>query len=152
MRKTSKTYHEPLMLLSRVFLCLGLAAGTLSIWDTLSHTWDPAFNAPALPLGPTHTNYHAFREFTLSMGAVAVLLYGMFLSAAKRTRPIWVVMCLTAVFYYGGWWLPWPLFGLRAPNQVATVDHLVATILCLSGVGLAWPYFRANGSLDPMGT
>jgi len=38
------------------------------MWDTLSHAWDPAFQAPALPLGPTHTNYHAFREFTLSVG------------------------------------------------------------------------------------
>jgi hypothetical protein len=65
--------------LCRLLVCFGLAVGTLSVWDTLSHTWDPAFQAPALPLGPTHTNYHAFREFTLSVGAMLVLAYGMFL-------------------------------------------------------------------------
>lgn len=139
------------MLLPRILLCLGLAAGTLSIADTLFHTWDPAFNAPALPLGPTHTNYHAFREFTLSVGAAAVLFYGMFLSAAKRTRPVWVFMCVTAISYYGGWWLPWPLFGLRTPNLMATVDHVIATILCLSAVGLARPHFPPTRELYPIG-
>jgi hypothetical protein len=135
------------MLLPRILLCLGVAAGTLSIWDTLSHTWDPSYQAPALALGPTHTNYHAFREFMLSVGAVLVELYGVFQPAAKRTRPLWIAMCLTALFYYGGWWLPWPLFGLRTPNLVATVDHLIATILCLAGVGLAWPYFSDKSEL-----
>jgi hypothetical protein len=80
-------------LLPRILLCLGVAAGTLSIWDTLSHTWDPSYQAPALALGPTHTNYHAFREFMLSVGAVLVELYGVFQPAAKRTRPLWVAMC-----------------------------------------------------------
>jgi hypothetical protein len=65
---------------------------TLSIWDTLAHSWDSAFQAPALPLGSKHTNYHAFREFTLSVGAAAVLLYVMFLPSAQRARPLWIVM------------------------------------------------------------
>jgi hypothetical protein len=137
------------MKLSRVLLCLGLAVCTLSIWDTLAHSWDPAFQAPALPLGSKHTNYHAFREFTLSVGAAAVLLYVMFLPSAQRARPLWVVMFLTAVCYYGGWWLPWPLLGLHAPNLAATVVHLAATILCLTSVGLAWPHFPlVNRSLE----
>jgi hypothetical protein len=59
------------------------------MWDTLAHSWDPAFQAPTLPLGPTHTNYHAFREFTLSVGASALLLYGMFLPPVYRVRPVW---------------------------------------------------------------
>ncbi len=129
------------MWFSRILLCLGLVAGTLSMWDTLTHSWDPAFQAPALSLGPTHTNYHAFREFTLSVGAAAVLLYGMFLPAARRVRAVWVVMGVTAVCYYGGWWLPGPLLGLHAPNRAATIDHLAATVLSLAGVGLAWPSF-----------
>jgi hypothetical protein len=90
--------------------------------DTLSHTWDPAFQPPALPLGPTHTNYHAFREFTLSVGAMLILAYGMFLPLAKRSRDLWKVMCVTAFCYYGGWWIPSPLFGLHAPNTPATVE------------------------------
>jgi hypothetical protein len=108
--------------LCRLLVCFGLAVGTLSVWDTLSHTWDPAFQAPALPLGPTHTNYHAFREFTLSVGAMLVLAYGMFLPLAKRSRDLWNVMCVTAFCYYGGWWIPSPLFGLHAPNTPATIS------------------------------
>ena len=119
------------------------------MWDTLAHTWDPAFQAPALLLGPTHTNYHAFREFTLSVGAAAVLLYAAFLPATQRTRPLWVVMFITAVCYYGGWWLPGPLFGLHAPNPLAEIDHLAAAILSLTGVVLAWGKFSSRTHQPP---
>jgi len=77
------------MKLNRVLLCLGLALSAFSMWDTLGHSWDPAFQAPALSLGKTHTQYHAFREFTLSVGAAAVLLYVMFLPSAQRMRSLW---------------------------------------------------------------
>ena len=129
------------MLLPRILLCLGVVAGTLSIWDTLSHTWDPSYQAPALALGPTHTNYHAFREFMLSVGAVLVELYGVFQPAAKRTSPLWVAMCLTAVFYYRGWWLPWPIFGYHAPNELSQIDHFIATVITLIGVFCARQQF-----------
>jgi hypothetical protein len=38
------------MKLNRVLLCLGLAGATLRMWDTLAHSWNPAFQAPVLPL------------------------------------------------------------------------------------------------------
>ena len=136
------------MNLIRILLCIGLAVGSLSMWDTLVHSWDPAFQAPALPLGSTHTNYHAFREFTLSVGAVVVLLYVMFLPPARRVRPLWIVMFVTAVCYYGGWWLPWPLLGLQAPNLAANIIHLLATVICLTSVGLAWPQFPPRTKLE----
>ena len=131
------------MWISRFLLCLGVMRGALSMYDTLSHTWDPAFNAPTLPLGPTHTNYHAFREFTLSVGAVAVMLYVMFQPVTKRSRTLWTVMLVMAVSYYAGWWLPGPLFGLYAPNRVAFISHRIATILSLTSVALAWPHFTS---------
>ena len=137
------------MIASRSFLCLGLSAGALSMWDTLTHTWDPTFQAPALSLGATHTNYHAFREFTLSVGAAVVLLYVVFLPAILRTRSLWIVMLITAVCYYGGWWLPGPLFGLHAPNRPAEIDHLAATILSLTGVILAWDKFPSRAHQPP---
>ena len=137
------------MWLSRIVLGLGLVVGTLSMWDTLSHSWDPAFQSPDFPLGPTHTNYHAFREFTLSVGAAAVMLYVMFLPSVQRERPLWTVMCVTAVCYYGGWWLPWPLLGLHAPNSAALIVHLAATVLSLSGVALACRYFPGTKRKDP---
>lgn len=89
------------MWLSRVLLCLGLSVGTLSVWETVGHAWDPAFQAPASPAGPTHTNYHAFREFTLAAGAAAILLYVMFQPHAHRSRPLWIVMAITSVSYHG---------------------------------------------------
>ena len=94
-------------------------------------------------MGPTHTNYHAFREFTLSVGASALLLYGMFLPPVHRVRPVWTMMSLAAVGYYAGWWLPGPLLGLHAPNRAAMVTHLFATLLSLAGVASAWPHFPA---------
>ena len=135
------------MLLCRTLLLLGLAAGTLSVWETLSFSWDPAFQAPALKLGPTHTNYHAFREFTLTLGAISVMLCAMFQPPERRFRELWWAMLLSAVFYYSGWWLPWPLLGLHTPNLLAELDHEAAALLSLVAVGLSWKRFGPEG--DP---
>lgn len=56
--------------LARILLILGVIVGLPSVWETLSFSWDPTFQAPALREGPRHTNYHAFREFTLTIGAL----------------------------------------------------------------------------------
>ena len=56
------------MKLCRTLICLGIIIGLPSVWETLAFSWNPLFQAPGLPLGPTHTNYHAFREFTLTIG------------------------------------------------------------------------------------
>jgi hypothetical protein len=122
---------------SRLLVCLGLAAGAISMWETLAFSWNPDFQAPALALGVTHTNYHAFREFTLTLGVVIIILYVMFQPPAGRHRSLWVVMFIAAVCYYGGWWLPWPLLGLHTPNLAAGIDHAIATILTLTGVVIA---------------
>ena len=57
-------------------------------------------------------------------------------------------MAATAACYYGGWWLPGPLLGLSAPNRVATVIHLVATVPSLAGVALAWRHYRGGRTAD----
>ena len=90
------------MRLCRILLVLGLVAGLPSIWETLSFSWDATFQAPDLRYGPTHTNYHAFREFTLTLGAVAVMLWGMFRPERDRTPALWATMAFAAGFYYGG--------------------------------------------------
>lgn len=138
------------MRLCRTLLLLGLAASGVSMYETLKFTWDPLFEASELPQGRRHTNYHAFREFTLSVGAAAVLLWVMFRPAGNRRRDLWVTMLLAALGYYIGWWLPWPLFGLHTPNDVALGVHAAATALTLTAVGLAWPHFRdrSGGSHD----
>jgi hypothetical protein len=130
------------MRLCRTLLMFGLAASALSMYDTLSHTWDSSFEAPALPLGRRHTNYHAFREFTLSAGVAAALIWGMFQPAGKRRRELWVAMLTAKLGYYIGWWLPWPLLGLHAPNRIAEGVHPAATILTLVPVVRARTWFR----------
>lgn len=129
------------MWLSRTLVCLGLICGIPSVWETLAFSWNPDFQAPRLPLGPTHTNYHAFREFTLTMGVIIVMLYVIFLPSKHRKQPLWTVMFITAVGYYGGWWLPGPLLGLHAPTQASGIVHLAATLLSLAGILFAWKHF-----------
>ena len=132
----------------RVLLVLGVLVGMPSIWETLSFSWDPTFQAPALRYGPEHSNYHAFREFTLTVGAIAVMLWAMFQSAASRTRTVWTAMAIAGLCYYGGWWLPWPLLGLHAPNAIALLDHTAATLISATAIGLAFLQFRRAEASD----
>jgi len=74
------------IILCRVLLVLGVLVGIPSLWETLSFSWDPAFQAPALRYGPRHSNYHAFREFTLTLGAILAMLWAMFQPPARRER------------------------------------------------------------------
>lgn len=129
------------MRLCRILLVLGLLVGLPSIWETLAFSWDPTFEAPALRYGRTHTNYHAFREFTLTVGALSIMLWTVFQPAENRSRAIWTTMALAAAFYYGGWWLPWPLLGLHTPTLVAELVHEAAALLSCAAVALAWKHF-----------
>lgn len=140
------------MVVCRLLLVLGLVASGKSIQETLFFTWNPLFEAPDLPEGRTHTNYHAFRGFTLSVGVAAVLLWGMFQPAGKRRRELWVAMLLAALGYYAGWWMPWPLFGLHAPNAIAEGVHVAATVLTLGAVALSYPRFRDGQPEGPKGS
>ncbi|MEH1844937.1 MAG: hypothetical protein V7L25_08025 [Nostoc sp.] len=136
---------KPIILrLSRVLLCLGVGFSAVSIYQTLVLAFDPAFQAPALPLGPRHTNYHAFRGFTLAFGTVIIMLFVMFQPAQRRQPVLWTIMLLSALFYYGGWWLPWPLLGLHTPNLAAGVDHGLATFFSLAGILLARGEFNVR--------
>lgn len=130
------------MRLCRLLLVAGLVIGLPSLWETLSFSWDPTFEAPALRYGPTHTNYHAFRELTLTLGALAIMLWGMFRPARDRTPALWATMALAAGFYYGGWWLPWPLLGLHTPTLPAELVHEAAALTTAIAIGSAWGHFR----------
>ena len=129
------------MRLCRTLVCLGIIIGLPSVWETLAFSWNPDFQAPRLPLGPTHTNYHAFREFTLTIGVELVILYIVFQPPGHRIRPLWNVMLIAALGYYVGWWLPWPIFGYHAPNEFSQIDHFIATVITLVGVFCARQQF-----------
>ena len=131
--------------LSRALLVAGIIIGLPSMWETVSFSWDPTFQAPVLRYGPTHSNYHAFREFALTTGAILVMFWAMFQPQARRSSEVWVAMLIAGVCYYGGWWLPWPLLGLHTPNLVAELDHEAAAAFSLSAIALArQPFVRAQ--------
>lgn len=134
------------MRLCRTLLVVGLIVGLPSMWETLAFSWDPTFQAPALRYGPEHTNYHAFREFTLTLGAVAIMLWAMFRPERDRTPVLWMTMALAAGFYYGGWWLPWPIFGLHTPTLLAELVHEAAALTTCSAVVLSWRRFQHKPS------
>lgn len=121
----------------RTLLILGLLGSAVSMYQTLAFSWNPAFEAPALAEGPRHTNYHAFRGFTLAVGAAGVMAFGMFQPAAGRRRPLWWAMLIAGGCYYAGWWLPWPLLGLRTPPGIAEIVHVLSASLALGAVILS---------------
>jgi len=130
------------MKLSRILLVLGVLTGLPSVWETLAFSWDPTFQAPALRYGSEHTNYHAFREFTLTLGALTIMLWVIFQPAENRSPAMWTTMLLAGVLYYGGWWLPWPLLGLHTPNLAAELVHEAAAALSLAAIALSWWQFH----------
>jgi hypothetical protein len=130
------------MKISRILLVFGFLIGLPSLWETLSFSWDPTFQAPALRYGPEHTNYHAFREFTLTLGALAIMLWVMFQPAKNRSHALWMTMMFAGIFYYSGWWIPWPLLGLHTPNLSAELVHIVAATLSLTAIARSWQYFH----------
>jgi hypothetical protein len=136
------------MKFARALLIVGILFGLPSLWETLSFSWDPSFQAPALRFGPTHTNYHVFREFTLTLGALSTMVWVMFQPAANRSRPLWIAMLIAAAFYYVGWWLPWPLLGLHTPNVAAEIVHLAAAASSLTAIFLVRKEFERRVSLE----
>jgi hypothetical protein len=129
------------MIVPRLLLALGAVFILMSIFFTLTSAWDPLFQAPNLPDGPTHTNYYAFRLFTLATGATVIMLYCMFMPTDKRSPQLWTVMLFAGVFYFAGWWLAWPVFGYRAPGLGAEMVHVLATVLSLAAIFLARRFF-----------
>jgi len=140
------------MVISRILLCIGLAAGSLSTYDTLSQLgirvtkprdwrsvrrirtimlfenlrpkWEPQSSCSTLSSGPRHGG---ITHFGLSWQS-----------------PL--------SFYYGGWWLPWPLLGLHIPNRVAAIDHVIASVFSLAGIAMAYPHFALGAlSNEPKG-
>ena len=123
--------------IAQILMLIAMLTSSISIWQTLAFSWDPLFRAPMLPEGPTHTNYHAFREACLAMGALSIMTVFVFGPSRLRTRSCLHITTLVAISYYVGWWLPWPLLGYTAPHLGATIVHLVATGTAAGALWLA---------------
>ncbi len=124
--------------ISRVLILLSVIAGLISFWFTLQFAWTPEFQAPALPEGPTHTNYHAFREAMLAL-AVNLLLVWAMIRGAQIAFESWALITFMAIAYYLGWWLAWPIWGFHAPSLSAEMVHATATVCGLAGLGILKP-------------
>ena len=124
--------------ISRILIALAVLAGLISAWQTLQFTWMPEFQAPALLDGPTHTNYHAFREAMLAFAVNGLMIWAIIKGAVQRFGT-WATTLFMAVFYYIGWWLAWPIWGYHAPELGAEIVHAVATVAGLVGLYLLKP-------------
>lgn len=122
----------------RIALLAGLLGGFISFWYTLEFTWTPEFAATNLPDGPTHSNYHAFREALLALG-VNLLLLWVFIKPEAIKSGQWIIVVFMAGLYYAGWWTAWPIWGYHAPNITAELNHLMGTVGGLVGLYLLKP-------------
>ncbi|MCV0428544.1 MAG: hypothetical protein K5905_24060 [Roseibium sp.] len=125
-------------LVGLILLTFGVVSGFVSFWYTLEFTWTPEFQATNLEIGPTHSNYHAFREALLALAVNLLLIRAGVLGSAMKYE-YWATTTFMAVFYYSGWWLAWPIWGYHAPYVSADINHVIATIGGLSGLILLKP-------------
>ena len=126
------------IIFGRFLLTLGIITGMISFWYTLEFTWTPEFQATNLEVGPTHSNYHAFREAMLAL-AVNLLLFRAAIQGTTIKFEYWATTLFMAAFYYTGWWLAWPIWGYHAPNVTAEINHVVATVGGLAGLFIIRP-------------
>ncbi len=127
-----------------ILLVLGVLASVASGLQTLGHVSDPNYRSVNLPveeastpeLTASHSNYHAFREFLLVLTVVGVLTW---LVGSGRLGTPWLRILAVALGlgYCLGWWLPWLLYGLRAPHLTAELVHAVATVGLLGAILLS---------------
>ncbi|MDG1025963.1 MAG: hypothetical protein P8N94_10935 [Gammaproteobacteria bacterium] len=136
--------------ISQILICIGVLAGSISAAQTFGHIQDESYQVVNLAVEEestvertvTHSNYHAFRESLIAFAILGCLVYLCF--SPSLSRDAWILGFVLACVYTLGWWLPWPLFGLRAPHLMAEIVHGVATASLLTGYAMLRPLEKAN--------
>lgn len=130
--------------IARALVCVGVLAGCISATQTFGHVTDEDYQVTNLPVEEStyertvsHSNYHAFREGLMAFTLLGCFVYLSFVPGLSR--PAWRVSIALAGAYTLSWWLPWPLFGLRAPHLTAEIVHGIATVSLLAGFALLRP-------------
>lgn len=67
---------------------------------------------------------------------------GIHAPAAARNPIYFRTLAILATGYFGGWWFPKPLLGLKTPSWMAESIHLVAAGCCCTALVLAAPTFH----------
>jgi hypothetical protein len=127
--------------LARILIGLAFLTTCLSLFETLSHIWDPEYYILSLSDGPQHARFHFLREATGDAGKIIVIAFILLQPGRLRTPALWWIMLILIVSYYGGFWIGYPVLGVGAPNVPARVVHTLATALGLAGVLIARPSF-----------
>jgi hypothetical protein len=130
---------------ARVLIGLAFLVSLLSLYQTLSHLWDPDYHLPQLADGPQHARFHFVREALGDVGKIVAVGFIVLQPARRRTSPLWWVMLILVGSYYGGFWLGYPVLGVGAPNLSAQVVHTVSTLFGLAGVLIARSAFPSVG-------
>jgi hypothetical protein len=130
---------------ARVLISLAFLISFVSLFETLSHVWDPEYYIPTLTDGPEHARFHFLREFASSVGKIIAVCVILFQPERWRTPALWWVMVILVVSYYAGFWIGYPVLGVGAPNTAARVIHTSTTVLGLAGVLLARQGFSRPG-------
>ena len=128
--------------LPKILMSVGTAACAFSIKMTFVNAMSESFEAPTFPKGRKHYRYHAFRGGSLAVAVVAALNMGIHAPAAAKNSTLWSTLAVLAAGYFGGWWFPKPLLGLKTPSWMAESVHLVAAGCCCSALLLAAPAFH----------
>mmetsp|Transcript_986 Transcript_986/g.1584 ORF Transcript_986/g.1584 Transcript_986/m.1584 type:complete len:141 (-) Transcript_986:120-542(-) len=128
--------------LPKVLMFAGTAACAFSIKMTFLCAASETFEAPAFPKGRKHPRYHAFRGGSLAVAVVATLNMGVHAPASHKNSTLWNTLAVLAAGYFGGWWYPKPLLGLKTPSWMAESVHLIAAGCCCSALLFAAPAFR----------
>jgi hypothetical protein len=122
---------------ARVLLSLAFLASLISLYQTVSHLWDPHYYFEGHPDGPQHARFHFVREATGDIGAIVVVAIVLAQPASMRTPTLWWILAVTVGKYVSAYWLGYPVLGVGAPNRAARTVHLVITGLAVAGVVLA---------------
>lgn len=128
-------------------MIIGVCVGLISASQTFSHVTDPTYQVPNLAveegsskyLTETHSNYHAFREFMLTLAVLGLVVWASLDRRVVQSQVHWIVIMVIIAAYILGWWLPWPLFDLRAPGMDAVTAHAAATVGLLGAGALLHP-------------
>ena len=127
---------------ARLLLGLAFLVSLVSLYQTISHVWDPHYYFETLPDGPQHARFHFLREAMGDVGAIAIVAIVLAQPAANRTPVLWWILAVTVAKYYGAFWIGYPIIGVGAPRGPAQIVHAVITSLGVAGVVFAHRAFH----------
>ena len=130
------------MTIARIMLVMAFLVSLISLSKTAGHLWDPAYFLPTLEEGPQHARFHFLREIMGDLGAILIAMVVIFSPEKYRIKPMWWVLLIAVFFYYGAFWVGYPILGVGGPNLAAKTVHSLMTVFVFAGVLVAKSSFN----------